>query len=228
MIANRWNFNICFHIWGSFHLVFAVRAPKKRCDYFWPVFWPENAFSPFSYTGGLLVCKNEKLNCFDIQSVVEASSFSLNHNMTLESKENYPRHTKIVQNSLGFMPEVKPLHKQTAWWFGVVRPLPDIAANARPLRAWFCHTCLYRFTRAKTFAVTRQIRHTFACVSCYCATFRLLFNHARRGRALAPISGKVPSMSGVCPQNSKYKLEGKILHQQCNRLFPARCQTYAN
>ena len=29
-------------------------------------------------------------------------------------------------------------------------------------------------------------------------------------------------------QNSKYKLEGKILHQQCNRLFPARCQTYAN
>ena len=65
----------------------------------------------FSYTEGLLVCKNEKLNCFDIQCVVEASSFSLNHNMTLESKENYPRHTKIVQNSLGFMPEVKPLHK---------------------------------------------------------------------------------------------------------------------
>ena len=31
--------------------------------------------------------------------------------MTLESKENYPRHTKIVPNSLGFMPEVKPLHK---------------------------------------------------------------------------------------------------------------------
>ena len=31
--------------------------------------------------------------------------------MTLESKENYPQHTKIVQNSLGFMPEVKPLHK---------------------------------------------------------------------------------------------------------------------
>ena len=111
MIAIRWNFNICFHVWGSFHLVFAVRAPKKRCDYFWPVFWPENAFSPFSYTGGLLVCKNEKLNCFDIHCVVEASSFSLNHNMTLESKESYPRHTKIVQNSLGFMPEVKPLHK---------------------------------------------------------------------------------------------------------------------
>ena len=75
--------------------------------------------------------------------------------------------------------------------------LPDIAANARPLRAWFCHTSVYRFTRAKTFAVTRQIRHTFACVSCYCATFRLHFNHARRGRALAAISGKVPSVSGV-------------------------------
>ena len=68
-------------------------------------------FPPFSYTGGLLVCKNEKLNCFDIQRVVEASSSSLNHNMILESKENYPRHTKIVQNSLGFMPGVKPLHK---------------------------------------------------------------------------------------------------------------------
>ena len=32
--------------------------------------------------------------------------------MTLESKENYPRHTKTKQNSLGFMPEVKPLHKR--------------------------------------------------------------------------------------------------------------------
>ena len=31
--------------------------------------------------------------------------------MTLESKENCPRNTKTVQNSLGFMPEVKPLHK---------------------------------------------------------------------------------------------------------------------
>ena len=105
---------------GSFHLVFAVRAPEKRGDYFWPVFWPENAFSPFSYTGGLLVFKNEKLICFDIQCAVEASSFSLNHNMTPESEENYPRHTKTVQNSLGFMSEVKPLHK---WWFGVVRPV---------------------------------------------------------------------------------------------------------
>ena len=79
---------------------FCSTAPEKRCDY-----------SPFSYTGGLLVFKNEKLNCFDIQCVVEASSFSLDYNMTLESKENYPRHTKTVQNSLGFMPEVKPLHK---------------------------------------------------------------------------------------------------------------------
>ena len=51
------------------------------------------------------------MNCFDIQCIVEASSFRLNLNMTLESKENYPRHTKTVQKSLGFMPEVKPLHK---------------------------------------------------------------------------------------------------------------------
>ena len=82
----------------------------------------------------------------------------------------------------------------------LVKSTTDIAANARPLRAWFCHTSVYRFTRAKTFAVTRQIRHTFACVSCYCATFRLHFNHARRGRALATISGKVPSVSGVWAQ----------------------------
>ena len=45
--------------------------------------------------------------------------------------------------------------------------------------------------------VPPQIHHTFACMSCYCATFRLHFNHARRGRALAAISGKVPSVSGV-------------------------------
>ena len=69
-----------------------------------------------------------------------ASSFSLNHNMTLESKENYPWHTKIVQNSLGFMPEVKPLHKPRGdlvlcalttlclcllWWKPNVVPLLD-------------------------------------------------------------------------------------------------------
>ena len=43
----------------------------------------------------------------------------------------------------------------------------------------------------------------FACVSCYCATFRLRFIYARRGRALAAISGKVPSVSGVCIELSK-------------------------
>ena len=52
-----------------------------------------------------------KLNFFDIQCVVEALSSSLNHNMTLERKENYPQHTKTVQNSLGFVKEVKALHK---------------------------------------------------------------------------------------------------------------------
>ena len=31
--------------------------------------------------------------------------------MTLESEDNYPHHTKTVQKSLGFMPEVKLLHK---------------------------------------------------------------------------------------------------------------------
>ena len=70
--------------------------------------------------------------------------------MTLESKENYPRHTKIVQNSLGFMPEVKPLHK----------PRGDLVL---------------------------------------CALYTLVWqNYARRGRALAAISGKVPRVSDLC------------------------------
>ena len=47
--------------------------------------------------------------------------------MTLESKENYPRHTKIVQNSLGFMPEVKPLHK----------PRGDLVLCARKAKCGF-------------------------------------------------------------------------------------------
>ena len=89
------------------------KAPLKNDVTIFDQFWPENAFSPFSYTGGLLVCENEELNCFDIQCVVEASSSILNHNMTLEIKENYPQHTKTVQNSKFtrknhcFMPEVK-------------------------------------------------------------------------------------------------------------------------
>ena len=66
--------------------------------------------------GDLLVFENDKLNCFDIQCVVENSSSSLNHNTTLESKENYPRHTKTVQNLLGFMPEVKALHNRVVIW----------------------------------------------------------------------------------------------------------------
>ena len=45
---------------------------------------------------------------------------------------------------------------------------------------------------------------------------------ARTLRGHRPLKGRYGA------QNSKYKLEGKILHQQCNRLFPARCQTYAN
>ena len=90
---------------------FSVMSPSKTMQLFLTRFlaW-KRAFAIFLHRG-LLVCKNKKINCFDIQCVVEASSFRFNHNMTLESKENYPRHTKIVQKSLGFMPEVKPLHK---------------------------------------------------------------------------------------------------------------------
>ena len=72
--------------------------------------------------------------------------------------------------------------------------LPDIAANAHPLRVWFCHTSVYRFTHAKTFAVMRQI----ATLSHAWVVIVRHFNHARRGRALAAISGKVPGVSGVC------------------------------
>ena len=99
-------------IYGDPSISFLLYEPLKNdVTIFWPVLWPENVFSPFSYTGGLLVCENKKINCFDIQCVVEASCSSLNYNMTLESKENYPRHPKTVQNLLGFMPEVKALHK---------------------------------------------------------------------------------------------------------------------
>ena len=98
--------------------VFIYGGPSTSFLRYEPLKNDVTIFGPFSglKTGfrhfrGTIFCKNEKLNCFDIQSVVEASSFRLNHNMTLENKENYPRHTKIVQNSLGFMPEVKPLHK---------------------------------------------------------------------------------------------------------------------
>ena len=82
-----------------------LEKTKTKQNYFWPVLsvlWPENSFLPFSYTEWTtFFLKNEKVHCFNIQCIVEASS--LNHNMTLESKENYPQHTKIVQNSLGFM-----------------------------------------------------------------------------------------------------------------------------
>ena len=84
---------------------------KNDVTIFDPFSGLKTRFRHFPTPGDYLFVKIKKMNCFDIQCVVEASSFSLNHNMTLESKENYPRHTKIVQNSLGFMPEVKPLHK---------------------------------------------------------------------------------------------------------------------
>ena len=49
---------------------------------------------------------------------------------------------------------------------------------------------------------------------------------SRNDKGLWPVI--ISPVHGKTPQNSKYQLEGKILHQQCNRLFPARCQTYAN
>ena len=78
--------------------------------------------------------------------------------------------------------------------------------------------------------VTRQIRHTFACVSCYCATFRLHFNHARRGRALAAISGKVPSVSGVCRQPFSLgpHLAGTLVPRDMRRTLRTRSRRKSN
>ena len=112
--AEHWPDEILTYVfmYGGPSISFLWCEPLKNDVTIFDPFWPENVFSSFSYTGGLLVCENEKLNCFDIQCVVKASSFRLNYHMTLESKENYPQHTKTVQNSLGFipLPEVKPLH----------------------------------------------------------------------------------------------------------------------
>ena len=86
---------------------------KNDVTIFDPFSGLKTCFRHFPSPGDYLFVKikKKKKNCFDSQYVVEASSFRLNHNMTLESKENYPRHTKTVQKSLSFMPEVKPLHK---------------------------------------------------------------------------------------------------------------------
>ena len=101
-------------MYGGPSISFLWYEPVKNDAYFDPFSGLKTRSRHFPTGGGggeRLVCENETLNCFDIQCVIEASSSSLNHNMTLESKENYPRHPKTVQNSLGFMPEVKPLHK---------------------------------------------------------------------------------------------------------------------
>ena len=88
---------------------FCGESPKEQCDYFWTIHWPENLCLPFSCMEGLLFWW--KIELFYMHCVVEASSSSLNPNMTLESKGNFPQHTKTVQTLLDFMPEVKPLHK---------------------------------------------------------------------------------------------------------------------
>ena len=76
-----------------------------------PISGLKTRFRHFPTPGDYLFVKMKNWIALTFRVFVEASSFRLNHNVTLESKENYPRHTKIVQNSLGFMPEVKPLHK---------------------------------------------------------------------------------------------------------------------
>ena len=83
--------------------------------------------------GDYLFVKMKNWIVFDIQCVVEASSFRLNH--------------ITVQNSLGFMPEVKPLHK----------PRGDLVLCALNTRIYdkLCHT-------------VRGTQHTTKCVPVWC------------------------------------------------------------
>ena len=97
---------------GPFTSFLRYEPLKNDVTFFDPFSGLKTRFCHFPTPGNYLFVKiKKKMNCFDIQCVIEASSFRLNYNMTLESKETYPRHTKTVQKSLGFMPEVKPLHK---------------------------------------------------------------------------------------------------------------------
>ena len=61
--------------------------PKQQSDFFGPVFLVENAFPPFSYTEGLLFLEIKISNFFHFHCVAEASSFSLNCNLTLASQQ---------------------------------------------------------------------------------------------------------------------------------------------
>ena len=78
--------------------------------------------------------------------------------------------------------------------------LPDIAANSpSPARVTLSHERVQIHARENLCSLTRQIRTTLS--RAWVVIVRHLdwhFNHARRGRALAAISGKVPSVSGVC------------------------------
>ena len=73
-------------VWGPSTSFLQYEPLKNDVTIFDPFSGLKTRFRHFPTRGGggLLVCKNEKLNCFDIHCVVEASSFSLNHNMTLE------------------------------------------------------------------------------------------------------------------------------------------------
>ena len=121
---------VYFRVWGSLHLLFAVRAPKKGCDYFWPLHCLENMFLPFSYMGGLLVHLWKWKNWIVLTFMCcRASSSCLNHK-TLESKQNYPQHTKTVQKSTLFYARSESI-TYTVWWFSVVRLLkaPESCQN---------------------------------------------------------------------------------------------------
>ena len=84
--------------------------------------------------------------------------------MTLESKENYPRHTKIVQNSLGFMPEVKPLHKPRGdlvlCALHARESVADLSRNCKGFRARESVHARVTESRAQGTGVGRDIRQS--------------------------------------------------------------------
>ena len=102
-------------MYGGIPPSFCSTDAKQRCDIFGPVFRHENALPPFSYTEGLLFLEIRIsilfylfIYLFAVHCVVEASNFSLNHNLALESKQNSaedPQRRKIYL-FIFFIPEL--------------------------------------------------------------------------------------------------------------------------
>ena len=71
-----------FPCMGVFHLAFALRAPKQRCDFLDPYFSLKRYFRHFPTRRAYFFSKLE-FRFFSVHCVVKASGFSLNHNLAL-------------------------------------------------------------------------------------------------------------------------------------------------